>query len=254
MSVSFAYNGESAVRKWADPLYCGLTVCNENLSLSFHRKARVRSNQNWAVGMSVLELSKYFMLKLWYKVLKVRLKPCSLLYSDTDSAVVVTPGKSSREVMSKLEDVMDFSNLPKDDPLFSSRRENRLGFLKSELPAEEIDEACLVRSKVYALRTSRGRLEARAKGVKTVYKEKIPFETFKACLTDGQPFMVEQKSIQAREFQNKLISTTKVGLSGFMDKRYMMCRVHSVPLGSRLIEESEKAGRCWFCDHPDVLV
>ena len=61
-------SGES---KWADPLYCGLTVCNENLSFSF-------------------------------------------LFSDTDCAVVVTPGKSSREVMRKLEDVMDFSNLPKD--------------------------------------------------------------------------------------------------------------------------------------------
>ena len=167
---------------------------------------------------------------------------------------MVTPGRDASEVLAKLKDIMDFSNLAKEHPLYDGERENRLGFLKSELPTEEIEEACLVRSKVYALKTSSGKVEARAKGVKAAYKEKIGFDTFKSCLDDGLPVMVEQKSIQAKNFQNKLMSTTKVALSGFMDKRYMMCKVHSVGLGSELIEEYKRTNECWFCARPDFIV
>ena len=61
-------------------------IIDEKLSLITKKKQSIKWNKPTIVGACILELSKHFMLNLFYNVMK-RETPCQLLYSDTDSLI-----------------------------------------------------------------------------------------------------------------------------------------------------------------------
>lgn len=246
----------------ASPLYKSTMICSEGLSVSFMKKPAVDMRQVWAVGFSILEISKYIMQKLWYQhiVPAFGWKNLHMIFSDTDSFCYSVKGRSPDEVRHALKDVMDFSNLPKHHPLYSEERKKRPGFLKDETPDRIVKEVVAVKSKTHASKTGRSleedeegeeedsKVDIAAKGVKKYEKRKIPFKKFVDCIRDVQEVNVSQYSIQARDHVNRLIRSKKVAFNSFDDKRYAFCLIHTAPFGSALIERFERDRRCPYCE------
>jgi hypothetical protein len=255
MNAHFNTSEEEVLRKVSSPLFKGIVVCDEDLTITYHRKKEIHLKQSWAVGFSVLEISKYVMQSLFHDVLRARFPAgsMSLVMSDTDSFLLALKASDETEVMEKLSDHMDFSNLPAGHPLRSDVRKKAPGFLKNEVPSSQIVEVVALKSKCYAYSTASGERKNVAKGVAHAAKRKIPLESFAACIDAMQRYEVEQKTIRSKDHVNQVIRTRKVAFSSFDDKRYMTCAVHSVPYGSCLIDLPEFRDKCYFCARPDEL-
>ena len=251
----FNFEEEYALRRFSDPLFKGFKVCGPDFSVTFHKKKELRMRQSWAVGFSILDLSKLKMQSLMYEVVKPRFNgEASVLMSDTDSWVLAIPLKSPDEVVSRLSDVMDFSNYDPSHPLFSMRRKNLVGLLKNEVPRDTIIKFVGLRSKTYAFKTEKDKTERKAKGVRRSFQKKIAFPDYEQCLRSVKEVRVKQMNIQSKNHQNMLMEANKVAFSSFDDKRYLLCPIHSVPYGSVIIALTKMKGACFFCQRPEMLV
>lgn len=171
--------------------------------------------------------------------------------SDTDSYLMMICSPSVDAAITKLLPVMDTSNYPIDHPLYDDSRKNQPGLLKNESPANDIVEAVAVRSKVYAYRTEDDKVDNRCKGVKKSVGRAIAFDEFKNTVLNSTPQVVSvtQHSIQSKNHVNMLMKSTKVAMTSFDDKRSLNnCGVHSVPYGSRLLDDNDD--ECIFCENP----
>lgn len=267
MDCRFNYSADQSLRNTSHPLFKGFMVCSENFSLSFMKKKEVKMTQAWAVGFSILELSKLVMQKLYYDVIKPKLKDqVSVLMSDTDSFVLLTDKKNSDEVVKCLADVMDCSNYEPDHPFYDKKHENQVGLLKNELPGEEITGFAGIRSKAYALETKylhtdkitkkkkwKTRHVKKCKGIRKKFLGKVQYNTFTSCLKKIQSVEITQRGIQSKKHHNLIIRSKKIAFTSFDDKRFLLCSIHSVPYGSRFIKSFRRHGVCYFCAHPMML-
>ena len=254
MDCKFVRTTERALQTNTDPRMRGHMIFSENLSIAFMGKKAVPLNQSWAVGFSILEVSKYIMFWLMYNAIKPAFKDrVGVILSDTDSWILSLPTKTSEEAVSVIRGIMDFSNYPPTHPLYDERVKNRTGYLKNEIPDCEIREVVGLRSKTYAIKTRTNSTTSRVKGVKKAAKEKIPFAAFKKCIRQVCELQVEQYSIQSKKHVNRLMRCKKIAFSSFDDKRHLLCAIHSVPYGSVLIQSSIEAGICHFCANPHLF-
>lgn len=256
MDVRFVTGKKSAILRNTDPRTQSHLIFHENLSVALMKKRTVRLNQSWAVGFTVLELSKYHMQQLFYDVVKPAFGGrVSVLLSDTDSWVMKLPEPSTDLALSKLSSYMDFSNYPDAHKLKNDSVKNQTGYLKNECPGTEIVEVVGVRAKTYAIRTASNELQRRCKGVKTVTRDRITLDDYRKCVRSDilAEHSIEQHSIQSRKHVNKLMKQRKLAFSSFDDKRYLLpCGQHSVPYGSALLQQIS-SDSCFFCEHPDIM-
>ena len=236
MDAKFNRDAQQAMKNASSPLFRGSMICGEDLSISFMHKRQLHLKQSWALGFSILEISKYIMQSLYYDEILPKLGEgkVAVVLSDTDSFLLVCAARDEEEVMEKLEDVMDFSNLDPSHPLFSEAVKKVPGFLKNEYPKDIIVKVVALKSKTYSLKTEkREKSVNRAKGVKEKTKAEITIESYEGCLDQVQDFEVEQHSLRSIKHVNRLVKSRKIAFSSFDDKRYLMCARHSTPHGSR---------------------
>ena len=233
----------------------GMKSCSEDVSVSFLRKTEVKMTQCWAIGFSVLDLSKYAMGSMYYNCIKPAFKGrVSTLYSDTDSWLMLVPAPSPDVAVKKIETLMDFSNYRSTHKFHNVTRKNVPGFLKNEVPDDTITKFCGVRQKVYSIMKQSEQMESRCKGISAVFKRKIPFEDFVSCLDSISEVKVEQFNIRSVGHQIQLQRNKKTAFNSFYSTRYLLCARHSVPYGSILIDYQKLTGNCYFCKNPSVLV
>ncbi len=140
------------------PLFKSKMICGEDLTVSFHAKKYLTMNQCWAVGFSILEISKYIMQQLYYKSIVPALggaENITLIMSDTDSFLIRVKNHTETDALSKLAPFMDFLNLPTDHSLYSVENARVPGLLKSEVPMASIKAVVALKAKTYALRVDR---------------------------------------------------------------------------------------------------
>ena len=251
MRCKFNRDRETALRNSSHPLYKGTMICDEDLSITFHKLGEVQMNQSWAVGFSILELSKYWMQKSYYCDIVPALKPyggCSVLMSDTDSFLLETRLPSADVAVAAIRDIMDTSNYPPEHRLYCKDRAKIPGYFKNEIPKSAIDLFVGLKSKTYAIRCEQGGgIEMKAKGVPERQKHKIPIEQMLNCLSEMQSVNVEYSALRSYDHVNKLVRSSRVAFSSFDDKRYLTCAIHSVPYGSKIAKLSTERKRCYFC-------
>ena len=254
-------NREKAMKYASSPRFRHALICSHDCVISFLQKPVMPMRQNWAVGFSVLEISKFVMQSFLYKTLKPALADkggCSVVMSDTDSFLVASHLSSSDALLERIKHVVDFSNYPSSHRLFDTANAKELGFPKNEVPGAEITAFVGLRSKSYAFKTSHHLLHVRSKGVRRPFRRDITFDSMAKCLSpdNEKPFhAVDYVEIRTKDHIPGLVFGRKTAFSAFDDKRYLLCPSHSVPYGSSLIELSEKVlGNCYFCVNPDTLV
>ncbi len=264
MDCKFATSPDRDAANTRHPLYKSKLICGEDLTISFHGKKQLVMNQSWAVGFTILEISKYIMQSLYYKSLVPALggaKNVSMVMSDTDSFLIRVRGHTEAQALEKLSPFMDFSNLPEDHSLFSKAKARQPGLLKSEVPLGSIKEVVALKAKTYAVRVDRHLGERyenddrlnRAKGVKKSVKDAIPFEAYRKCVDKISGYEVEQRTLRSVNHVNRLEQMRKVAFTSFDDKRYQLCNIHSCPYGSVVIKRSQELGGCYFCKYEHKL-
>jgi hypothetical protein len=254
MDCRFNNSRETALRNSSSPLYKGSLICDENLTISFHGKKTLQMNQCWAVGFSILELSKWHMQSMYYDHIVPSLGPgnVAVVMSDTDSFLLVTNHVDEDEVMRRLSPIMDFANLPVWHPLYNTDRHRLPGYLKNEVPLTAIVEAVALKSKTYALRTNLNDVAVgKAKGVTEASRRRLTMDSYRKCLQQMCKVEVVERNLRSSKHINQLLRSRKVAFSSFDDKRFLLCPKHSVPYNSSVLRFTERG--CFFCLHPDEL-
>lgn len=145
-------------------------------------------------------------------------------------------GRTPEEAISKIADICDFSNLPKNHPMHSDERKSTIGYFKDELAmAKVIQECSLVRSKCYSLKLSdwpdkgeAGDIEVinRCKGVRRNIVRSIPYEAYRSVLTGMRAQSGEQHAIRSSNHTLYTVRERKTFFSSFDDKVYLRSVEH----------------------------
>lgn len=238
----------------ASPRYSNFKVLNSSGIVAVFLKLRhIAMTQAWAIGFTILERSKGLIYSDYYKRIKPALENhCSVLFTDTDSLCLqISPKFSTEDVLARLGEVMDFSNYPKDHPLYNATRQNQLGFWKDEMKGAELVEFVGLASKTYSMRVKTNNVEttqSKCKGVGRFFRKRIPFVEYKKCIDNITSHRVNQYSIQSKNHVIRTMKFDRLCFSSFDDKRFILsCGIHSAPYGSSLIALERKTQTCPFC-------
>ena len=246
-------NSLAKAQKWiGSPHFISYRIISESLIAVFLRKKEITLDRNYLVGFTILELSKRALFKTFYEDIQPKFdeNQISVVMSDTDSLILHCNNHSTMEVMRKLAPIMDFSNLPKDHPLYSEVRKQVPGFMKNETPTDEILEIVAPKSKCYFLKlrnTSTKKFSEiqKCKGVTKAKTRKLVIEQYKKCIYSKTTIRDMVHNISVRNNQIRTTMLNKICMSSFDDKRHLLnCGVHSVPYGS--IYCDDPCAKCLF--------
>ena len=210
-------------------------IINKNLVGLEMRNTLVKMNKPFYVGNAVLELSKYHMYNFHYNVIKrVFNDRIHLLYTDTDSLMYEIQLENPYQELKDWDKLgwFDFSNCPKDHPLFDKRNKRVPGLFKDECNVRYIKEFVGLRSKMYCLSVVEGGDVKVAKGVKkSVINNELRFSNYLDCLLDEDSLEHSFKCIRSNKHSVHTLDLKKKTLSGFDDKRFLLNAIDSVPYG-----------------------
>ena len=213
-------------------------IINSHLVGVEMKQPRVKLNKPFYVGMSILDLAKFFMYDFQYNVMKpIFGRRLSLLYTDTDSFLYEIKTPDFYSEIRPVKHYFDFSNYPKDHPLYSEENKRVPGMFKDECGSKMIKEFVGLRSKMYSLRfdynSEVSKVEQNvAKGVKSsVIARDLRFDHYLNCLKENEVMEHSFKNIRSLSHRVFTLHQSKISLSPFEDKRYLLDAVHSVPYG-----------------------
>ena len=249
MQVMFC-TSESYVRKWINsPKFSHCKIINDNLVAVYIKKDSIEITQAYAIGFSILDLSKEFMYRSYYEYIKPRLgKECRVLMSDTDSLFLASKYRSNN--LKVIQKILDTSNFDTQHPLYTTKNKSRLGFFKSETGSKKISRFIGLRSKCYAFDLkSTNESHTKCKGVAKAFRKKIPVSSFARCLEEICSYTTTQFTLRSKNHQIQLAKQQKLCFSSYDDKMYLLdCGLHSLPYYSS--EICDNVPKCTFCDIP----
>ena len=185
------------------------------------------------IGFTVLELSKLLMYRFHYEVVKPNFPLSTLCFTDTDSLLYHLNTQNLQDHLHRLRSHFDFSNYPKDHPLFSLDNKAVVGKFKDETASVPIVEFVGLRSKMYSILTTDGKQKHTAAGIKkSVAKKELPHNLYKRILAGpsmiqavSEPFedaYIHQKTFRSFNHTIHTIDTCKAGLTRYDDKRWIL--------------------------------
>ncbi len=205
-------------------------------------------NRPIQVGFAILDLSKYLMYDFHYNTWMVKFPNSTLLFTDTDSLAYEVVGHDLFEGMAKIKEKFDFSEYPKDHPLYSTENMKVVGKFKDECKGQMMLNFIGLRPKLYSFdyereahfdmdedgmevevekRTATSEIRIvianknTAKGIKDVVAKKLSFDDYECCLRYLSSKHVNIKRIGSDHHQVFTYSTEKIGLSAFDTKRWI---------------------------------
>lgn len=212
----------------AKPNFKNCKILDENLASIEMRRTSILMNKPVIVGMCILEISKVLMYKFLYNYMKPKFKQnIQLVYTDTDSFILEIKSPNVYAEIYNEPDINEFDtwDYPEKN-IFGVKRHNNkvIGKFKDELKGKIITEVVGLRSKCYAVRIL-GEIDERkrAKGVrKNILKNRISFDDYHNCIKENCIEMRKQYSIQSKSHNVFTISTQKIALNPFDDKRFII--------------------------------
>ena len=206
------------------------------------------------MAINIFFQSKLLMFDVWYnRLLKIPGLKFDLGMTDTDSFLFKVNNENL--LLSKINDIMDYSNYPPTHPNFSNEKKAKLGCFKDELGGTvRCKEFIGLRSKCYALKledkTGSKKFDKKVcKGIgRIAVQNRLRFQDYKKCLFQSKIVKKTFHSIRSQKHVLKTVLIQKRALSFTDTKRWLFeCGIHSVPYGSRLIKIfNEVCPRCPF--------
>jgi len=252
MNVKLHVKADSMLKSISQPTFKNFSIIDEHLVQTNHFLPVVKHSTPIAIGITILELSKLFMIDFWYnKITNIKNCTFEMAFSDTDSFAFKMSNKEA--FWKHIRPYMDYSNYDPSHSLYDESCKAQLGFLKDELCGKyQCTEFVGLRSKCYAmLLTDVQSNELSEKKVckglgRIAIKNRLKFDQYKNCLFDQKVISHNFHSIRSVKHSIKTVKITKRALSFLDTKRFLLnCGIHSVPFGSFLIKKYK--GKCQKC-------
>ncbi|XP_011688401.1 PREDICTED: uncharacterized protein LOC105450316 [Wasmannia auropunctata] len=216
------FNAEAMIAK---PNFHSRSVFSENLVAVEMRKLEVKFNKPIYVGMCILDISKTCLYEFHHDyMLPSFQEKCKVMYTDTDSLIYHIECDDVYEIMKRDIRKFDTSDYAADNvygiPLANKKVP---GLMKDENNGAIMTEFVGLRAKMYALRVDGKKDTKKVKGVKSnVVAKSITFNDYVRCLLDETEMMRQQSCIRSKLHEVYTISETKLALSPYDDKRYIV--------------------------------
>lgn len=228
MHVKFCTSEKALGRHIQDVNFHSFRIISKNLVAVFSNPPKVTLDRPIAIGMVILDKSKDLMLRAYYRDILPRLKgtKVSILWSDTDSFGLKCVDKQPTCHISKIADLLDFSNYNPKSRFYDASRPNALFYFKNELPDQTLEKFCGLRSKTYALKvsddaTNTSKLTVKSKGICRGYKKNLNFEHFEKCIKEISTHSITQFHIRSKNHQVATEKCQRVCFNSFDSKRYL---------------------------------
>ncbi|XP_077270952.1 uncharacterized protein LOC143902124 [Temnothorax americanus] len=216
------YDAEAMI---ARPNFHSRSVFSENLIAVELRKLEVKFDKPIYVGMCILDLSKVCLYEFHHKYMSPLYRDsCRIMYTDSDSLIYHT--KCDDAYKNIKHDIVRFDTSDYAvDNAYSMPLVNKKvpGLMKDENNGAIMTEFVGLRAKMYALRIDGKKDCKKAKGVKSnVIARTIAFDDYTRCLNDEIEMTRPQSCIRSKMHEVYTIRETKIALSPYDDKRYIV--------------------------------
>lgn len=195
VNVQFCTN-EQSFQKWVNsPLFAyNTTDMGHDLHLVKTHQKVIVMNKPLYIGACVMDLSKLVMYEFHYDVMKKIYPTANMAKTDTDSLlyeIFTDDLYADMKNNEQLQKYIEFSNYPKDHPLFNEDRKKAVGIFQDECVDGEmavISEYIGLRAKSYANKIYYPaddcyQTKKKSKGVAVRHlKKRIGFEDYEDCL------------------------------------------------------------------------
>ena len=218
VNVKLINNAKDYVNSVSRPTFVSQKIFSKNLVAIHKIKPILLLNEPIYVGFSVLELSKLLMYDFPYNYFKGKYD-ARLLFTDTDSLVYEIIGVD--DIYEKIhldKHLFDFSNYPKDLKFHDATNVQVIGKMKDEMCGKIVSEFAGLKSKMHSLITVDDVAKIRAKGINT----KLKHGEFIDVLDNKKILRHNMKRIQSKRHRLGTYIVSKVSLSCFDDKRYIL--------------------------------
>lgn len=248
-NMKISYTDRQLRRYIQSPLFESALFLGNNVHMVHMKNKEIKLNRLYAVGFSILELSKLHMYQVWYEHLKPAFQDdLELILTDTDSFIIKVSNHNELDVFKKISHIMDFSNFSKDHPFYSEVNKKVPGMFKKEHPNSKIEEVWAVKSKCYYIKfeNETDTDHITCKGMAKKSAKNFPSDVFAECVLKND--VIVKSSMTNIIAKDKKIYTsikTQAALSSFDDKRYALCKFHTVPYGSKYANYDPK--KCFKC-------
>ena len=221
------------------PDFISSKIFDENLVAVHNIKQKLYINQPIYVGFSILDLSKYHMYDFHYGFIKNKYRSDSkLLFTDTDSLCYEITTEDFYRDMYDNKEHFDLSDM-KLEQFKHSENKKVVGKFKDETQGIPICEFVGLRSKMYSIKLDDNSEKKTAKGiVRNAIKNHLKHENYKQILETGKRMNSTMKMIRSFDHNIYTVNVTKVSLSAYDDKRYILDDgVSSYAYGNYCIQE-----------------
>ena len=207
----------------AKPNFTSFTIFNKDLVAAHCSKSTILLNKPIFVGFAILDLSKLLMYNFHYGYIKKKYgSDAELCFTDTDSLMYHIKCENIYQDMQEDSHMFDFSDYPENHPLFNVCNKKVLGKMKDETASVPIHEFVGLRSKMYSLRVG-GKEKKTAKGIKkSVIRKDIGHAAYRDVLLNEEITRATMNLIRSYRHQVFSITSRKLALSSYDDKRYVL--------------------------------
>lgn len=216
------FGAEAMISK---PNFHSRSVFSENLVAIELRKLEVKFDKPIYVGMCILDISKVCLYEFHHEYMSPLYRnSCKILYTDTDSLIYHIQCEDAYENMKRDIIRFDTSDYPINNvygiPLVNKKVP---GLMKDENNGAIMTEFVGLRAKMYALKVDGKNETKKAKGVKNnVVARTITFDDYMQCLKEDIEMTRRQSRIKSNLHEVYTMSETKIALSPYDDKRYVI--------------------------------
>ncbi len=156
INVKLVINEKSCNKLSKKSNFKSANVFHENLIAVHMEKTTVKLNKPIQIGMTILDLSKTLMYKLYRYVKPKWGDKAALLFTDTDSLCYeIETDDIYEDIKDDAPEWFDTSNYEEDQTLFSRKNKKEVGFMKYECGGNQIIKFVGLRSKLYAYEVDR---------------------------------------------------------------------------------------------------
>ena len=218
-------NEESALEKLTGrPQFKCTRIINADLVSVQSLVKKVKINKPIYVGFCILDISKTLMYEFHYSVIKSMYNDkAKLCFTDTDSLFYHIETEDIDQDMLNSIHLYDTSDYPTQHVLHSSEIKKVLGKMKDEMAGKIIEEFVGLRSKMYSLKTIEGVEKKTAKGIKrSTIRQKLRHDMYRDCLFSSSRTYETVRNIRSINHEIFTVKQTKLALSSFDDKRYVL--------------------------------
>ena len=209
------------------------------------KKTKVKINKPIYLGMSILDISKTLMYKIWYDYFKPKYgDKAKLCYTDTDSFIIhIITEDFFEDISNDVQLWYDTSNYDENDkrPLPIGKNKNVIGLFKDELGGRIMKEFCALRAKTYSYLMDDNSEVKKSKGTKKcVIKREVMFENHKDCLFNNKIILNSQQRFKSDHHKVYTEEINKIALSSNDGKKLQTSdRINAYPYGTNAFKVCE---------------